>query len=106
MMNIAEIIPAMLPELQPPPPELPIVPGSCVGSSYCDVDMVMLSSFVAERVPDTALTVNVDVPVAVGVPEIVPDELRVSPAGRLPDSTDQVTPETFAERFAEYLTPK
>jgi hypothetical protein len=36
-------------------------------------------------------TVKVEVPVFVGVPEITPVELaKVSPAGRLPDDTDQV----------------
>ena len=36
------------------------------------------------------LTVNVDVPDAVGVPLIAPDELSVNPAGRLPLTMDHV----------------
>ena len=35
-------------------------------------------------------TVNVEVPVAVGVPEITPALDRLSPAGRLPDEIDHV----------------
>lgn len=35
-------------------------------------------------------TVNVDVPVAVGVPEITPALDIVSPAGRLPEAIDHV----------------
>ena len=34
--------------------------------------------------------VNVDVPLAVGVPEMTPEDPRVNPAGRLPDVTDHV----------------
>ncbi len=37
-----------------------------------------------------AVTVKVYLPVAVGVPEITPAALRVSPAGRLPELTDHV----------------
>ncbi len=46
--------------------------------------MVMLSCAVAEVGVDAAsvtFTVKVDVPVAVGVPEIAPEPLRLSPAG-------------------------
>lgn len=43
-----------------------------------------------EPVPVTS-TVNVDVPDAVGVPEITPVcASRLRPAGRLPDETDQL----------------
>jgi hypothetical protein len=53
---------------------------------------------VIERVPEpavgtaqsVALTVNVLVPVAVGVPESRPVESRVSPAGSEPDVLDHV----------------
>jgi hypothetical protein len=34
--------------------------------------------------------VKEDVEVTVGVPKIMPDELRVSPVGRLPDESDQI----------------
>ena len=37
----------------------------------------------------STLTVKVDVPVVVGLPEIVPALLRVRPDGRLPADTDQ-----------------
>lgn len=63
--------------------------------------IVMLSCFVALAEPDTALTVNVDVPAVVGVPEIVPDVLSVKPAGRLPDAIDHVADE-LAASTAEY----
>lgn len=63
----------------------------------------MLNVFSALCEPDTAFTVNVDVPAVVGVPEITPvEELRESPAGRFPDETDHVTPVMLAVRFAEY----
>lgn len=73
------------PELQPPllPPTPPLPPES---------DIVMVSCFVAERVPDDALTVKVDLPALVGVPEIRPDVLRLSPVGRAPDDTDHLAP--------------
>ncbi len=45
---------------------------------------------VAEPAEFCAVTVNVYLPVAVGVPEITPALLRVSPVGRLPDVTDHV----------------
>ena len=35
-------------------------------------------------------TVNVDVPLAVGVPEITPALDNVTPAGKLPEAIDQV----------------
>ena len=37
-----------------------------------------------------ALTVNVVVPVVVGVPEIVPAELSVNPEGSVPAASDQL----------------
>ena len=64
--------------------------------------IVILSSLVALTEPDTALTVNVDVPAVVGVPEIVPELLSVSPAGRLPEAIDHVTAEESAASMAEY----
>jgi hypothetical protein len=36
------------------------------------------------------LTVKVDVPLAVGFPEITPPELSVNPAGRLPEVIDHL----------------
>ena len=82
-INTAEIIPAKVPELQPPPPlELPDVSGVDGESSVIETpDIVMVNCFVVDRVPYTALTVNLEVPAAVGVPEIVPESLRLSPAG-------------------------
>ena len=44
----------------------------------------------AEPAEFCAVTVKVYLPVAVGVPEITPALLRVSPVGRLPDVTDHV----------------
>ena len=41
--------------------------------------------------PSTTDTVNVDSPAVVGVPEMTPvDGVRLRPAGRAPDATDQV----------------
>ena len=61
----------------------------------------MLNCFVPEPDELAALTVNVDVPAVVGVPEIVPVlALRVNPAGRLPELTDHVMPDTLAANVA------
>lgn len=67
--------------------------------------IVMLSSFVALFEPDVALTVKREVPAAVGVPEIVPELLSVSPAGRLPEAIDHVTDDELAASTAEYDAP-
>ena len=78
-----------------PPLLLPIPVMDCV--------TVMLNDFSALCEPDTAFTVNVDVPAVVGVPEIAPvEEVRARPSGRLPDDTDHVAPVMLAVRFAEY----
>lgn len=45
---------------------------------------------------------NVYEPVLVGVPEIAPDVLNVSPDGRFPDDTVQVAPAVLDVRVAEY----
>jgi hypothetical protein len=50
-------------------------------------DLVAEAAVVAESV---TFTVNVEVPDADGVPEMTPDELSVSPEGRVPDERDQV----------------
>ena len=55
----------------------------------------MLKFRVALDDPDAALTVNVNVTVAVGVPEIVPEELRVRPFGRVPPLRDHEAPDGF-----------
>ena len=53
--------------------------------------MTMVSSFVASPALLAAFTVKVNVPVAVGVPEMIPERERVRPAGRLlPLSSVQV----------------
>ena len=63
--------------------------------------IVIVSERVPELAPFCALTVNVDVPAVVGVPEIAPvEELRESPEGRVPELTDQVTSETPAVSVA------
>ncbi len=41
-------------------------------------------------IPLLALTVKVDVPAVVGVPESTPAELRESPAGTAPEATENV----------------
>ena len=55
----------------------------------------MLRLFEALNEPDTAMTVNVDFPAAVGVPEITPELLSVKPAGSVPDETDHAAPDGF-----------
>ena len=64
-----------------------------------------VKDFSADCVLDAALTVKVDKPAAVGVPEIVPDVLNVSPSGRVPLTIDQEAPETLAARVTEYAVP-
>lgn len=54
------------------------------------MSMAILNSFVASGdTPLDAVTVKVEVPVAVGVPEITP-AFKLKPAGRLPAVTDHV----------------
>ena len=50
-------------------------------------DLVAQAALVAESV---TFTVNVEVPDVDGVPEMTPDELSVSPEGRVPDERDHV----------------
>ena len=52
--------------------------------------------------PYVAITVNLDVPVPVGVPEITPDELSDSPEGSEPELIDHVAPEGVDARVALY----
>jgi hypothetical protein len=62
-------------------------------ASACGVVMMLILRFVVAvaRLTSLTWTVKVLVPVAVGVPEIVPVAgLRVRPAGRLPEVMDQV----------------
>jgi len=44
----------------------------------------------AGELESVTLTVNEDVPVVVGVPLICPELLRLNPAGRDPELTDQL----------------
>ena len=69
-------------------------------------EIVTVNCFSAAAESYTALTVNVNVPVLVGVPEIVPDVLKVSPSGRFPDDTDHAAPDVLDVRAAEYAVPK
>lgn len=59
-------------------PEAEIVNDSCA-DAVCAGDPLSLTA-----------TVKVDVPVAVGLPEILPAFESVSPAGKLPDASDHV----------------
>jgi hypothetical protein len=77
--------------------------------------MVMLKDLVVVCVGDEeslTCTVKDDVPAAVGVPEIWPEEaLRVSPAGKEPELIDQeygdVPPEAASEAaYAELTCPE
>ena len=57
------------------------------------VDTVIESALVVEvdgEEESATLTVKLEVPVAEGVPEITPAELRLSPAGSVPEDTDQL----------------
>ena len=56
------------------------------------LDMVMVSDLVAvDRVASFIWTVNVFVPVTVGMPDTVPVEAsRIRPVGKVPEATDQV----------------
>ena len=56
-------------------------------------DIASVNDFDTEFTPfdDVALTANVKLPASVGVPEIVPSVLRVSPLGSAPLSTAHVT---------------
>ena len=67
--------------------------------------MVMLRLFVVLAFPDTALTVNVALPDAVGVPEITPDVLSDNPEGREPELIDHDAFERLAARVALYDLP-
>ena len=69
-------------------------------------EIVTVNCFSAVAEPYTAFTVNVYVPVLVGVPEIVPEVLNVSPSGRFPDDTDQAAPVVLDVRVAEYVVRK
>jgi hypothetical protein len=53
------------------------------------------------------VTANVDVPLALGVPEITPVAESVSPAGRLPEVIDQLYPGVppLAVSAASYAVP-
>ena len=60
-----------------------------VGAVPAD-SITILSALVSLPAVFVALTVKVNVPVAVGVPEITPPSLNVKPVGRLPLSSDHV----------------
>ena len=68
--------------------------------------MTMLNSFVSEPALLTARTVNVNVPLVVGVPAICPSDVSVNPVGRLPLCTDHVIgPEPVAVSVVLYELP-
>ena len=52
--------------------------------------IVIVSAFVSLPVLLVALAVKLNVPAAVGVPDIIPAVERDKPVGRLPFDTDQV----------------
>jgi hypothetical protein len=71
-----------------PPDKLVVVIARAAGATTIE----RLADFVCAGFPASAtVAVKLNVPVAVGVPEIRPVlEARLSPAGRLPDVMDQV----------------
>ncbi len=70
---------------------LPTIPDGRVDVVIVRVaaSIVIVRGFVAELVPLEALTMKLNVPELVGVPEIVPFVLSVRPEGRLPELSDQ-----------------
>ena len=66
------------------PPESDVVVIESVEATEIESDLVAVAP-----TPSSACTVKLGA-VAVGVPLITPAELRLSPAGRAPDETDQV----------------
>ena len=66
---------------------------------------MILRLFSARDVPDTALTVNVEVSARSGVPEITPEVLMLKPDGRFPESRLHDAPEGFEVKVAEYELP-
>ena len=67
--------------------------------------MMMVKSFEAEPAEFEAVAVKEKAPALVGVPEMLPEEERVRPAGRSPlERVQMMGDEPIAERFAEYGT--
>ena len=65
--------------------------------------MMMVKSFEAEPAEFEAVAVKEKAPALVGVPEMLPEEERVRPAGRSPETRVHVMGfEPIAEMFAEY----
>jgi hypothetical protein len=61
--------------------------GSEVGAAGASVDTIESDEEVVEPEPLVAVTVKVEVPAAVGVPDRAPAEDRVTPAGSEPEAT-------------------
>jgi hypothetical protein len=70
------------------------------------IDSVTVSVCAGDPESDT-VTLNVDVPLTVGVPEIAPLLESVNPAGKLPDAIDHVYPGVppLADIVALYAVP-
>ena len=66
---------------------------------------VMLNVLVPDALPLIALTVKLNVPVVVGVPEITPAVPRDSPPGNFPELTDHEALLTDEASRAEYAVP-
>ena len=79
------------------PPEDGRLPSTVLSSEVSRGLTVRVKVRVLLAVPYFAVTVNVELPAAVGVPEILPDGSRVRPAGRVPESV-HVAPEGFEVR--------
>jgi hypothetical protein len=67
---------------------MPSVAGA-IATGRTTIDRVTVCVCAGELESDT-VTLNVDVPLAVGVPETKPLLERFNPAGRLPDVIDQM----------------
>ena len=63
----------------------------CTGVTEAEMVILRLAvALCAGEVESLIFTVNDEVPAAVGVPLICPELPRVSPAGRVPELTDQL----------------
>jgi len=68
-----------------------------IGAIFSGCTTVSEYVCVAKRLPSVTRTLKVKSPVAVGVPEIRPEELSCSPLGSEPSTTDHVwVPPPFA----------
>ncbi len=69
---------------------MPVVGGAplvMAGAAAAGLTVIEKFCVAAGLTPLVAVTVPVNTPVLVGVPEIVPEKVKLNPVGRLPDVT-------------------